>query len=120
MVSPWGLSRQLHLIPSRSKFKSREMLKYFRLLFALDYKDISFMLSRFSCIFLILKPLYYISDGGPLENQHLLKGYPPKQCEIKTCDKAIGQHLITNPGCVKIYTDDNFWIIGQARLSFNI
>ena len=22
-------------------------------------------------------------DGGPLENQHLLKGYPPKKCEMK-------------------------------------
>ena len=36
------------------------------------------------------------------------------------CDSAIRQHLITNPECVQTYTDDNFWIIGQARLSFHV
>ena len=36
------------------------------------------------------------------------------------CESAIGQHLITNPECAKIYTDDNFRIIGQARSSFHL
>ena len=36
------------------------------------------------------------------------------------CESAIGQHLITNPECAKTYTDDNFWIIGQARSSFHL
>ena len=36
------------------------------------------------------------------------------------CESAIGQHLITNPECAKKYTDDNFRIIGQARLSFHL
>ena len=78
IFSPQRLSRQLHLMPSRSKFKSREVLKYFRLFFILDYKDILFIVIRFSFIYFILEPLHYILDGGPLENQHLLKGYPPK------------------------------------------
>ena len=33
-----------------------------------------------------------------------------------TCDFAIGQHLITNPECAKKYSEDNFWIIGQASV----
>ena len=36
------------------------------------------------------------------------------------CESAIGQHLITNPECVKPYTDDNFRIIGQVRSSFHL
>ena len=36
------------------------------------------------------------------------------------CESAIGQHLLTNPECAKTYTDDNFRIIGQARLSFHL
>ena len=36
------------------------------------------------------------------------------------CESAIGQHLLTNPECVKTYTDDNFRIIGQARSSFHL
>ena len=36
------------------------------------------------------------------------------------CESAIGQHLIANPECAKIYTDDNFRIIGQARSSFHL
>ena len=35
-------------------------------------------------------------------------------------DSAIGEHVITNPGCAKTYTDDNFLVIGQARLSFHL
>ena len=41
-------------------------------------------------------------------------------CSKITCESAIGQHLITNPDCAKTYTDDNFWIIGQARSSFHL
>ena len=36
------------------------------------------------------------------------------------CDSGIGQHPIANPECAKIYTDDNFRIIGQARSSFHL
>ena len=47
---------------------------------------------------------------------------PPRMCKNSNSkmksDSAIGQHLITNPECTKTYTDDNFHIIGQARLSF--
>ena len=38
-------------------------------------------------------------------------------CKIN-CESAIGQQLLTNPECTKIYTDDNFRIIGQARFHF--
>ena len=47
---------------------------------------------------------------------------PPRICKnnkSKTnCESAIGQHLIANSECAKIYTDDNFRIIGQSRFSF--
>ena len=36
------------------------------------------------------------------------------------CDTGIGQHLITNPECAKIYADDDVRIIGQARPSFHL
>ena len=49
---------------------------------------------------------------------------PPRMCKNISykinCESAIGQHLITNPVCAKIYTDDNFRIIGQARSSFHL
>ena len=49
---------------------------------------------------------------------------PPRMCKNSNSkmksDSAIGQHLLTNPECAKTYTDDNFWIIGQARLSFHL
>ena len=32
---------------------------------------------------------------------------------IRCCPRII------NPECAKTYTDDNFWIIGQARSSFS-
>ena len=47
---------------------------------------------------------------------------PPRTCKKNNskinCESAIGQHLIANPERAKIYTDDNFRIIGQARSSF--
>ena len=30
------------------------------------------------------------------------------------CELAKGQHLIADTECAKTYTDNNFWIIGQA------
>ena len=43
----------------------------------------------------------------------------PRLCKNNSskinCESAIGQHLLTNPECTKTYTDDNFWIIVQAR-----
>ena len=36
------------------------------------------------------------------------------------CESAIGQHLIANPEYAKTYTDDNFWIIGQARFRLSV
>ena len=51
----------------------------------------------------------------PQESSHLVY--------VKTkidCESVIGQHLIANPECAKTYTDDNFWIIGQAGSSFHL
>ena len=49
---------------------------------------------------------------------------PPRLCKNNNskinCESAIGQHLLTNPECAKTYTDDNFRIIGQGRLSFHL
>ena len=38
--------------------------------------------------------------------------------KTKTCDSAIGQHLLENPDCAKLYNGDMFHIIGRARSSF--
>ena len=35
-------------------------------------------------------------------------------------DSAIGQHLLDNPDCAKLYNDDMFQIIGRARSSFHL
>ena len=35
-------------------------------------------------------------------------------------ESAIGQHLTASPEYAKTYTDDNFWIIGLARLFFHL
>ena len=47
---------------------------------------------------------------------------PPRGCKTcnaqNKCDPAIGQHLLENPECAKMYNDDKFRIIGQARSSF--
>ena len=49
---------------------------------------------------------------------------PPRSCRsrntVKTSDSAIGQHLLDNPDCAKLYNDDMFRIIGIARLSFHL
>ena len=49
---------------------------------------------------------------------------PPRTCKNSKSkmksDLIIGQHLLTNPECAKIYTDDNFRIIGQARSSSHL
>ena len=49
---------------------------------------------------------------------------PPRSCRsrntVKTSDSAIGQHLLDNPDCAKLYNDDMFRIIGRARSSFNL
>ena len=53
-----------------------------------------------------------------------IREQPPRTC--KNCnskmksESAIGQHLIKNPECAKTYTDDNIWIIGQARSPFHL
>ena len=39
---------------------------------------------------------------------------------VKTSDSAIGQHLLDNPDCAKLYNDDMFRIIGRARSSFHL
>ena len=45
---------------------------------------------------------------------------PPRMCKNNNpkmnCDSAIGQHLSKNPECPKIYTHDNFPIIGKQDL----
>ena len=49
---------------------------------------------------------------------------PPRSCRsrntVKTSDSAIGQHLLDNPDCEKLYNDDMFRIIGRARSSFHL
>ena len=49
---------------------------------------------------------------------------PPRACRsrntVKTSDSAIGQHLLDNPDCAKLYNDDMFRIIGRARSSFHL
>ena len=52
------------------------------------------------------------------------KKQPPRGCKTRNaqnkCDLAIGQHLLENPECAKMYNDDKVRIIGQARSSFHI
>ena len=54
------------------------------------------------------------------KNINTIRQKPPRLCKNDNskinCESAIGQNLITNPECAKTYTDDNFRIIGQARL----
>ena len=50
---------------------------------------------------------------------------PPRMCKSfnskMKSDSAIGQHLITYTECTKkLFIDDNFWIIGQARSSCHL
>ena len=56
--------------------------------------------------------------------QPLKKVQPPRSYRssntVKTSDSAIGQHLLDNPDCAKIYKDDMFQIIGSARSSFHL
>ena len=58
------------------------------------------------------------------KKSNTVREQPPRLCKNKnakiTCESAIGQHPITNPECTKIYTDDNFRNIGQARSSFHV
>ena len=43
-----------------------------------------------------------------------------KRNTTKTCDSAIGQHLLENPDCAKNYNGDMFRIIGKARSLFHL
>ena len=49
---------------------------------------------------------------------------PPRSCRsrntVKTSNSAIGQHLLDNPDCAKLYNNDMFRIIGRARSSFHL
>ena len=49
---------------------------------------------------------------------------PPRGCKTSNaqnkCDSAIGQHLLENPECAKMFYDDKFRKIGQARSSFHL
>ena len=55
---------------------------------------------------------------------HIEREQPPRSCKTRNaqnkCDSAIGQHLLENPECTKMYNDDKFRIIGQARSSFHL
>ena len=55
---------------------------------------------------------------------HPQRGQPPRSCKskirTKTCDSAIGKHLLENPDCAKNYNGDMFRIIGKARSSFHL
>ena len=58
------------------------------------------------------------------KKSNIVREHPPRICKNNnpkmTCDSAIGQHLITNPACGKMYTDDHCRDIGQARSSFHL
>ena len=55
---------------------------------------------------------------------HIKREQPPRGCKTRNaqnkCDSAIGQHLLENPECAKMYNDDKFRIIRQARSSFHL
>ena len=55
---------------------------------------------------------------------HPQREQPPRSCKskttTKTCDSAIGQHLLQNPDCAKNYNGDMFRIIGKSRSSFHL
>ena len=55
---------------------------------------------------------------------HPQRERPPRSCKskitTKTCDSAIGQHLLENPDCAKNYNGDMFRIIGKSRSSFHL
>ena len=55
---------------------------------------------------------------------HPQREQPPQSCKskitTKTCDSAIGQHLLENPDCAKNHNGDMFRIIGKARSSFHL
>ena len=52
----------------------------------------------------------------------IVREQPPRMCKTSNprmkSNSAIGQHLNKNPECTKTYSDDNFLIIGQAKLFF--
>ena len=58
------------------------------------------------------------------KKSNTVREQPPRMCKNISskinCEAAIGQHPITNPECAKVYTDDNFRTIGQARSSFHL
>ena len=58
------------------------------------------------------------------KKSNTVREQPPRICKKNNskinCESAIGQHLIANPECAKIYIDDNIRIIGQARSSFHL
>jgi len=58
------------------------------------------------------------------KKSNTVREQPPSICKKNNyknnCESAIGQHLIENPECAKTYTDNNFWIIGQARSSSHL
>ena len=77
---------------------------------------------------LVLELLFWQRRGGCSlsirKKSNTVREQPPRLCKNNNskinCESAIGQHLLTNPECAKIYTDDNFRIIGQARSSFHL
>ena len=52
------------------------------------------------------------------ENSHLM--LPKHATPIISAIPPIGQHLLENPECAKMCTDEKFRIIGQAESSFHI
>ena len=58
------------------------------------------------------------------KKSNTVREQPPRICNKNNseinCESAIAQRLIANPECAKTYTDDNFLIIGHARLFFHL
>ena len=58
------------------------------------------------------------------KKSNTVRKQPPRICKKNNaksnCESALGQQIIANPECAKTYTDNNFWITGQARSSFHL
>ena len=69
-------------------------------------------------------PAYYIYPYNIKSKTVPQREQPPQSCRskntVRTSDSAIGQHLLDNPDCAKLYNDDMFRIIGRAQSSFNL
>ena len=107
------------------------------------FKVYSYLFSSNFCVIFHLTPFSFRDSGyvgrttqrlGDMIKQHVISNIrnktapqreqPPQSCRsrntVKTSDSAIGQHLLDNPDCAKLYNDNMFRIISRARSSFHL